>query len=180
MASSTVSHNSHALLHCDVDIAAHYSRQVKTTGAAEPLWLLRILVAERLTVFIIGEQFAVAAEIDDRPQGPLGVVLRHVILELLAEPGGGRPMARALIENALDVGSERDVRQHLVAECFLALVDVHIDKAPAEGSELEVALLELGETQQLQGLAEREKVVDFELERVREVRQIGPAVIGRR
>ena len=65
--------------------------------------LLRIFVTESLAVFVVGEQLAVAAEIDDRPQGPLGVVLAHVILEFLTEAGGGRAMGRAFVEDPLDV-----------------------------------------------------------------------------
>ena len=73
-----------------------------------------------------------------------------------------------------------NVRQHLVAEHLLALVDVHVDEALAERRQLDVGVLELGEAQQLQGLAEREQVVDLELQRVGEMRQVGVAVIGRR
>src|ERR1700733_2647774 len=125
--------------------------------------LLRILVAERLAIFIVGEQLAVAAEIDDRPQRPLGIVLGHVILELFAEAGGGRTMSRTLVEHAFDVGGEGNLRQHLVAEHLLALVDVHVDEPPAERRQLDVALLEFRQAQQLQSFAEREQIVDFEL-----------------
>ena len=70
--------------------------------------------------------------------------------------------------------------QHLVAEHLLALVDVHIDKALAERRQLDVGVLELRQAQQLQGLAERKQVVDFELQQVGEMRQVRLSVIGRR
>src|SRR5258708_20858676 len=47
--------------------------------------LLRILVAERLAVFIVLETLAITAEIDDLPQRPLAIVFRHVVLKLLTE-----------------------------------------------------------------------------------------------
>src|ERR1700729_4552134 len=125
--------------------------------------LLRILVAERLAIFIVGEQLAVAAEIDDRPQRPLGIVLGHVIFELFPEAGGGRPMSRTLVEHTLDVGGEGNLRPHLVAEHLLALVDVHVDEPPAERRQLDVALFEFRQAQQLQSFAKREQIVDFEL-----------------
>src|SRR4029077_18352836 len=140
--------------------------------------LLRILVAERLAVLIVGEELAVTTEIDDRPQRPLGIVLGHVVLTLLTEAGCGRAMGRALIENALNMGGEGNVRQRLVAEHLLALVDVHVDELPAERRQLDVARLELRQAQQLQGLAEREQFVDLQGERVREMRQVGLSVIG--
>src|SRR5947209_16216625 len=59
----------------------------------------RIFVGESLRVLVIGEQFAVAAEVDDRAQGALGVFLGHEILKLLAEPGRRRAMARAFVEH---------------------------------------------------------------------------------
>src|SRR5271165_792431 len=68
-----------------------------------PQSLLRILVTERLAVFVIGEELAIAAEIDDRPERPLGVVLAHVVFELFAEADGGRAMGRPLVKNPLDV-----------------------------------------------------------------------------
>src|SRR6204780_5658007 len=124
-------------------IAAHYPRQVKTSEQQNCRSLLRILVAERLAVLVVGEEFAVTAEIGDRPQRPLGIVLGHVVLKLLTEAGCGRTMGRTLIENALDMGGEGNVRQRLVAEHLLALVDVHIDEPPAERRQLDIALLEL-------------------------------------
>src|SRR5208337_2983295 len=51
----------------------------QTKGAAKPSGLLRVLIAERLGVFVVGEQFAVAAEVDHRAQRPIGVVLGHVV-----------------------------------------------------------------------------------------------------
>src|SRR3984957_9025362 len=141
--------------------------------------LLRILVAERLAVLIVSKKFAIAAEIDDRPQRPLGIVFGHVVLKLLAEARCGRAMGRALVENPLDMGGEGHVRQHLVAEHLLALIDIHVDEALAKGRELDVALFELGKPQQLQGLAKREQFVDFELQRVGEMREVRLSVIGR-
>src|SRR6202789_2894152 len=141
--------------------------------------LLRVLVAERLAVLIVSKKLAITAEIDDRPQRPLGIVLGHVVLKLLTETGCGRAMGRTLVENALDMGGEGNVRQHLVAKHLLALVDVHIDEPPTERRQLDVALLELRQPQQLQGLAEREQVVDFELQRVRQMRQVGLSIVGR-
>ena len=140
---------------------------------------MRILVAERLGVLVVGEQLAVAAEIDDRPQRPLGVVLRHVVLELLAEAGRRRAVARPLVEHPLDVRGERNVGEQLVAEQLLALVDVHVDEALADRRELDVAFGEFGQLQQLQGFAEREEIVDLELQRVGQMRQVGLAVVGR-
>src|SRR6202042_1356991 len=141
--------------------------------------LLWILVAERLAVLIVGEELAVTTEIDNRPQRPLGIVLGHVVLKLLTKAGRGSAMGRALVENALNMGGEGNVRQRLVAEHLLALVDVHIDEALAKGRELDVALFELGQPQQLQGLAKREQFVDFELQRVGEMGQVRLSVIGR-
>src|SRR5580700_4511173 len=141
--------------------------------------LLRILVAERLAVLIVGEEFAVTTEIDDRPQRPLGIVFGHVVLKFLTEAGCGRAMGRTLVENPLDMGGEGNVRQHLVAENLLALVDVHVDELLAERRQLDVALLELRQAQQLQGLAEGEQFVDFELQRIGEMRQVRLSVIGR-
>src|ERR1700689_587036 len=141
--------------------------------------LLRILVAERLAVLVVGEELAVTTQIDDRPQRPLRIVLGHVVLKLLTEAGCGRAMGRTLIENALDMGGEGNVRQHLVAERLLALIDVHVDEPPAKRRELDVALLELRQAQQLQGLAEREQFVDFELQRIGEMRQVRLSVVGR-
>ena len=73
-----------------------------------------------------------------------------------------------------------NLRQHLVAEHLLALVDVHVDEPPAEWRQLDVALLELRQAQQLQSLAEREQIVDFELQRIGEMRQVRLSVVGRR
>src|SRR5580692_5514170 len=58
--------------------------------------LLRILVAERLTVLIVSKKLAVTAEIDDRPQRPLSIVVRHIVLQLLTEARRGRAMGRTL------------------------------------------------------------------------------------
>ena len=71
------------------------------------------------------------------------------------------------------------MRQHLVANHFFALVDVHIDEALAERRELDVRVLEFRQAQQLQGLAERKQVVNLELQRVGEMRQIRLSVVGR-
>src|ERR1700690_1780288 len=61
--------------------------------------LLRILVAEHLAVLIVGEELAVTTEIDDRPQRPLGIVVGHIVLQLLTEACRGRAMGRTLVEN---------------------------------------------------------------------------------
>ena len=45
--------------------------------------------------------------------------------------------------------------------------------------ELDVAVGEFGQLQQLQRFAEREEIVDLELQRVGEMRQVGLAVVGR-
>src|SRR5277367_6682880 len=45
-----------------------------------PAALLRVFEAESLRVFVIGEQFAITAKIDDGAQGPLGIILGHIIL----------------------------------------------------------------------------------------------------
>src|ERR1700733_3079601 len=141
--------------------------------------LLRILVAERLTVLIVSKKLAVTAEIDDRPQRPLSIVVRHIVLQLLTEARRGRAMGRTLVENTLDMGGEGNVRQHLVAHHFFALVDIHIDEALTERRQLDIGILEFRQAQQLQGLTEREQFVDFKLQRVGEMRQVGLSVIGR-
>ena len=68
----------------------------------------------------------------------------------------------------------------LLAEQLLALVDVHVDEALAERRQLDVGVVEFGQVQELQRLAEREQIVDLELQRVGEMRQVGLAVVGRR
>src|ERR1700689_5910023 len=123
-------------------IAAHYPRQVKTSEQQNRRSLLRILVAERLAVLVVGEELAVTTQIDDRPQRPLRIVLGHVVLKLLTEAGCGRAMGRALVENALNMGGEGNVRQRLVTKHFLALIDVHIDEALTERRQLDIGILE--------------------------------------
>src|ERR1700733_10042305 len=141
--------------------------------------LLRILVAERLAVLIIREKLSITAEIDDRPQRALRIIVGHIVLQLLTEACRGCAMGRTLVENALDMGGQGNVRQHLVPHHFLALIDIHLDEPLAKGRELDVALFELGQPQQLQGLAKREQFVDFELQGVGEMRQIRLSFVGR-
>ena len=78
------------------------------------------------------------------------------------------------------MGGERNVGEQLLAEHLLALVDVHVDEALAGRRELDVGVGEFGQAQQLQRFAEREEVVDLQLQRVGEMRQVGLAVVGRR
>src|SRR5574337_249242 len=142
--------------------------------------LLRVFIAERLGAFVVGEEFAVAAEVDDRAQRPFRIVFGHIIFQLLAEADGGRPVARPFVEHTLDMGGKRDIRQQLLAENLLSLVDVHVHEPAAERGELDIGLLEFGELAQLQRFAEREQVVDLVAERIRKMGQVGLPLVGRR
>ena len=125
--------------------------------------LLRIFEAEGLGVLVIGEELAVAAKVDHSAHGALGVVLGHVVFQLLAEAGGRRAVRGALVEHLANAGGERDIGEQMVAEQLFAMIDVGLDEALAGRRQLDVALLKFGEAQQLQGLAERKQFIDFEL-----------------
>ena len=73
--------------------AAQRREQVKPKGAAlSRRRLFRVLVAESLGILVVGEQLAISAEIDHSAQGRVGVILRHIVLELFAEAARRRPV----------------------------------------------------------------------------------------
>ena len=61
----------------------------------------------------------------------------------------------------------------------LALLGVGLDEAAALLGQRDVAFLQHREAQQLQRLAERQQFVDLVLQRRRQRRQVGAAVVGR-
>src|ERR1700733_5542123 len=106
---------------CSNANASARARQVRLSANTGPCGesarrraLLWIFVGERLRIFVVGEQLAIATQKDDRPQRAFGVVFRHIVLELLAKSGRRRPMARALVEHALDMEREWNVGEQLL------------------------------------------------------------------
>ena len=78
------------------------------------------------------------------------------------------------------MGGERHIGEQLALEQPLALVDRGIGELPAGIGEADVAALDLGETQHLQRLGDREQVVDLHVQSEPRSRQVGLAVVGRR
>ena len=113
-------------------------------------------------------------------EGLLGVVLAHEILQLLGEAGGAGAVVGAFVEHPLDQRGQRHVGDKVLGEEVLAVLQVALGEAAAGWGELDVALRDLGEAQQLQCLGDREEVVDLEVQLLGQRRQVGAAVRSRR
>jgi hypothetical protein len=105
----------------------------------------RIVEAEHAGRLVIGEGFGVASPGRNGVQGLVGVLLGHVVLELVTEAAGRRAMGGALVEHAPDVSGKRHVGQEMLGEQPLAVVGIEIDEAAAGVGEPEVAFGQLGE-----------------------------------
>ena len=88
-----------------------------------------------------------------------------MILELELEPPARGAMLRALVEHVADVGGERHEPDQVLAEEPLALLGAALREHPAGGGQLDAAVLEFGEFQNVQSLGDRKEVVDLESER---------------
>ena len=87
--------------------------------------------------------------------------------------------ARPLVEHVADVGGQRHEAQQVIGEQPLACLRIGIGEGPGGRGEPDVALLDLGEAQELQRLGIGEELVDLELQAAGELRQVGTPVIGR-
>src|SRR5713226_581386 len=85
-----------------------------------------ILQAQHFGIVVVGENLGVPAPIDDGLQHPFRVLLRQVILELAHKSCGGGAVARTLVEDAPDMGSERDVLQERFGKHRFALEHVSV------------------------------------------------------
>src|SRR6185437_3607310 len=117
-----------------------------------------ILEAERSVLIVVSESFGVAAPADDRAQRLLGLLLVHVVLELIQEAALAGAMTRALIEHAADVGRERHVIEELPGKDSLALIELGIGERKSHVRQLDVAARQLREAHHLRGLGDREEL----------------------
>src|SRR6185312_14304029 len=81
-----------------------------------------VFEAEHLALVVVREGLRVAAPADTRPQGLLGRLLVHVVLELIQEAALRGRVAAALIEHPADVAGHGHVGQQVAIERLLALV----------------------------------------------------------
>src|SRR5581483_11189335 len=116
-------------------------------GLPVPLVHARVLETESLRLLVIGEQLGVAAPGDDGLQRLVGIFLRHVVFQLVAETRGRRGVGGALVEHALDQAHHRHEGDEMLGEQLLARIGLEMGEALARLGEHEVAVLELREMQ---------------------------------
>ena len=131
-----------------------------------------------MRLVVVGEDLGIAAEIDDGAQRLLGGARRHLVLQLVGEAAPGGAVLGPLVEDAADMGGERDMIQQMPGEQPLALVGIEAGELPPLRRQLDVAAADFGEAQHLQRLGDREEVVDLHVHRRRDDRKIGLAIIG--
>ena len=68
----------------------------------------------------------------------------------------------------------------MLGEKTLASVDVETDETPAGVGELDIAIRQIGEAEELERFGNRKQLVGLHLKCSRDLRQIGFALIGRR
>src|SRR5262249_3027701 len=76
----------------------------------------RVVEREATGLVVVGEQLGVACPARQRPQGQFGILLAHVVLELIGEAAARRHMAFALVENLANVCRQRYVARQLPRE----------------------------------------------------------------
>ena len=81
-----------------------------------------VLEREHHGAFVIGEGLAIARPGYDRPQRAVGVLLGHMIFQLVAEAARGSAMGRPLVEDGPDVPGKRHVGEKVLGKKSLALV----------------------------------------------------------
>jgi hypothetical protein len=86
-------------------------------------------------------------------------------------------MVPSLIQHLADHVHQRHVLPQRLGENSLALIGVGVNKTAAEVGQQDVAFLQQGEAEQLQRLSQRQQIVPFVLQGVREGRQIRPSVV---
>ncbi len=91
-----------------------------------------------------------------------------------------RGMRRTLVQNPANMGRQRYVIQQMAQENPLAFIEVGLGERQSVLGELQVASLQLGEAQHLQGFRHREQLVDLHLKVRGDFRQIGGPVEGSR
>src|SRR5260221_8134283 len=118
-----------------------------------------------------------AAPVDDRLEPLVCLFLVEIVLELAQETRLGGAVAGPLVEDAADMGGERDVADELVAEDHFAALDIGLGVGAAGNGQLDVAALDIGEAENVQRLDQRQQLVGVEAEAVLDRRQGGPAGI---
>src|SRR5689334_16232289 len=102
-----------------------------------------------------------------------------MILELIEESHRRGTMVPAFVQHLANGRHQRDMRAQRRGEYFLAPVSVGFDELPAGMGQANVALFEFGKAQELQGFAERQQVVEFELQRGGNRWQVRATVVWR-
>src|ERR1051326_3893380 len=139
---------------------------------------IQIFQVELFGLFVIAEEFSVAAPPDDRTQRIFRVIGGHVIFQFVAETNGGCAMVPSLIQYLPDAVRQRDIFQQFLAEQLLSAVDVSLSKGVTFVGQVNVALFENREVQQLQCFTKRQQIVDLVMKDAGKRRQIGPPLIG--
>ena len=88
-----------------------------------------------------------------------------MILKFELESFPLRPVDVPLVEHLADMSCERHETEQMFPEQALALFRLALAKTSAGSGQLDGAAFELGELQDVQGLSDRQQVVDFKRER---------------
>jgi hypothetical protein len=99
----------------------------------------RVFKAEGPRWFIVSEQLGIAGQRNDATQRAIRLNLSHVILELILEAKHRRTMAWALVEDTLDLRRQRHMRDDVLGEQRLALVDTSLNEAAPRLGKTDIA-----------------------------------------
>src|SRR5882672_1366699 len=110
----------------------------------------------------IGERFGVARPREYGVQRGLGLLGSHMVLEFFAKAAERRAMIRPGIQHAANVRRQGDVRNQVMREQLLALINVGIDKASPGVGQCDIAFGKVDKSQELQGFADGEQLISFQ------------------
>lgn len=103
-----------------------------------------VFECEQVGILVISKIFGVASPVCHGFQRGIGIVLRHVVLELVAKTPGRRAVRRPLVENTADMGGKRHIGGEMLLEQALAFVDIAVEEAQARCRQSNVATFQIG------------------------------------
>ena len=105
--------------------------------------------AESPRSVIVGEEFGVSPPADGRPQRPLGLAPRQVILQFVLEPCPWRLMILPLIEHLPNMRDQRDETNEMLAEEAFAFFHPALNEKASCRRQCDRAVLEFGELEDM-------------------------------
>src|ERR1019366_8102353 len=110
--------------------------------------LLRVFQTKGFGGFVIGEEFSIAAPVHHALQGPAGVFVRHIVLELFQETHLAGGMGGTLVEHEFYPRGKGQIGEEMIAEELFAHIDIRLGETKSSGRQFNIAFLDLGEAKQ--------------------------------